>query len=195
MRRITRHSGLIVSHSRTFPLNPWVVLRAAAFAVVLLAMLVLMPGRVDAWQGRVVNVLDGDTVEVMNCNGKTVRIHLYGVEAPHKSQYFGNECAQYFARLVQNKSVHVINVGRDLLGRMRSLVWIDGMSVNEEMVRAGCAWVSNPLGLSPSCEKWLDVQQTARTSRAGIWNALDEPRKKGRTPDLPSGCPVAQNSL
>lgn len=161
----------------------------------LMTILFFMCCSAGAWHGQVVDVLDGDTIEVKNCNGKVVRIHLYGVEAPRKSQYYGEKSAEYFTRLVACRPVDVINVGRDLLGRMRSFVWIDGMSVNEEMVRAGCAWVSNPLGLSPSCEKWLDVQQTARTSRAGIWNALDELWKKGRTPDLPSSCPVARNSL
>jgi endonuclease YncB( thermonuclease family) len=181
---------MVGSLSLVCPLSPWVVLRAVVFTVFLLAMLVLMPGRVDAWQGRVVKVLDGDTVEVMNCNGKTVRIHLYGVEAPRKSQYFGSECAQYFAGLVQNKSVHVINVGRDLLGRMRSLIRIEGMSVNEEMVRAGYAWVSNPVGLSPSCEKWMGVQVAARESRAGLWHGLQQCLARGRVPDLPPSCPI-----
>lgn len=158
------------------------MLRAAVFTVFLLAMLVLMPGSVDAWQGRVVKILDGDTFEVMNCNGYTVRIHLYAVEALRKSQYF--------AGLVQNRSVHVINVGRDLLGRMRSLVWVDGMSVNEEMVRAGYAWVGNPVGLSPSCEKWMGVQVAARESRAGLWHGLQQCLGRGRVPDLPPSCPI-----
>ncbi|WP_028576780.1 thermonuclease family protein [Desulfomicrobium escambiense] len=181
---------MIVILSQAFPLDHWVVLRAVVHTGFLLAMLVLMPGRVDAWQGRVVNVLDGDTVEVMNCNGKIVRIHLYGVEAPRKTQYFGDECTQYFARLVESKSIHVINVGRDLLGRMRSLVWIEGMSVNEEMVRAGYAWVSNPVGLSPSCEKWMGVQVVARENRAGLWQELQQCLARGRVPDLPPSCPI-----
>ncbi|GAB6113032.1 hypothetical protein JCM14713_27900 [Desulfomicrobium salsuginis] len=126
----------------------------------------------------------------MNCNGKIVRIHLYGVEAPRKSQYFGDECTQYFARLVESKSIHVINVGRDLLGRMRSMVWTEGLSVNEEMVRAGYAWVSNPLGLSPSCEKWMGVQVAAMESKAGLWHGVRQCLSRGRVPDLPPSCPL-----
>ena len=83
-----------------------------------------------------------------------------------------------------------INVGRHLLGRMRSLAWIDGMSVNEEMVRAGYAWVSNPVGLSPSCEKWMGVQVAARESRAGLWHGLQQCLARGSVPDLPPSCPV-----
>lgn len=152
-------------------------------------MIVIAGGSVHAWQGHVVRVLDGDTMEIRNCNDKIVRIHLYGVEAPRKSQYFGIHSAQYFAALVHDRSVHVINVGRDLLGRMRSLVWIDGLSVNEEMVRAGYAWVSNPFGLSPSCERWKGVQMAARESRTGLWDGLEVCLEQGIVPDLPKSCP------
>ena len=92
--------------------------------------------------------------------------------------------------MVKNRSVRVINVGRDVLGRMRSFVWVDGMNVNEEMVRAGYAWVSNPVGLSPSCEKWMDMQTAARENKSGLWRALDVCLAEGVTPDLPRSCPI-----
>ena len=159
---------------------------------VLLALLFVIVSASSAWswQGLVVRVLDGDTIEVLNCNDKIVRIHLYGVEAPRKTQYFGHQSARYFTALVHEKPVQVMNVGRDFLGRMRSMVWLDGMSVNEEMVRAGYAWVSNPLGLSPSCERWMGVQVAARESKAGLWNALDNCLARGIVPDLPRSCPI-----
>jgi endonuclease YncB( thermonuclease family) len=83
-----------------------------------------------------------------------------------------------------------VNVGRDFLGRMRSMVWIEEVSVNEEMVRAGYAWVSNPVGLSPSCERWKGVQSTARARKVGLWSALEAYLDRGATPDLPKSCPI-----
>ena len=174
----------------TFPSTSNFFLRTLACTLLLAACLMISASRAHAWQGHVVKVLDGDTIEVRNCNDKIVRIHLYGVEAPRMSQYFGSQSAQYFSSLVGNRLVHVINVGRDMLGRMRSFVWIDGMSVNEEMVRAGYAWVSNPFGLSPSCERWMGVQVAARESKAGLWNALDNCLARGIVPDLPRSCPI-----
>ena len=176
MSHLPRRSGFLV--------------RAVARAVSPVLFVLLLAGTACAWQGRVVKVLDGDTVQIMNCHGKSVRIHLYGVEAPQTSQYFGQQSVRYFAGLVGDRTVEVVNIGRDERGRMRSLVWVDGVSVNEEMVRAGYAWVSNPLGLSPSCERWLGVQVAAREQRTGMWRDIQKCLDLGQVPDLPPSCPV-----
>jgi len=163
---------------------------------VLLAFLILFAGTsVHAWQGKVVRVLDGDTIEVLNYKHQIVRIHLYGVESPTTSQYFGSQAAQYCRQLVAGNVVEVTNICRDFLGRMRSMVWVDDVSVNEEMVRAGFAWVTNPYGLSPSCGKWLGVQQEARMSGLGMWSALDEMLAQGMTPNLPRSCPAVRSNM
>lgn len=163
---------------------------------VLLALLILFAGNsVHAWQGKVVRVLDGDTIEVLNYKNQIVRIHLYGVESPTPTQYYGNQAAQYCRQLVTGNVVEVTNICRDFLGRMRSMVWIDDVSLNEEMVRAGFAWVSNPYGLSPSCGKWLGVQQEARMSGLGMWSALDEMLAQGMTPNLPRSCPAVRSNM
>lgn len=144
----------------------------------------------EAWQGTVVQVIDGDTLEVRNCSDKTVRIHLYGVEAPAMRQFYGAKSAKYATSLLEGQQVHVQNVGRDYLGRMRSLVWIGGRNVNEEMVRAGCAWVSNRYGISPTCHRWLEIQGDARSRKLGIWSGLDDLVAQGVVPKLPPSCPI-----
>lgn len=156
----------------------------------MVAILVLASVSAHAWHGRVVKALDGDTLEIRNCRDQMVRIHLYGVESPREDQYFGPQAARHCAELTLNSDVEVVNVGRDDRGRMRSMVWIGSLSVNEEMVRAGYAWVSNPLGLSPSCEKWMGVQVAARESRAGLWHGVQQNLAQGRVPDLPPSCPI-----
>lgn len=190
MNKTSRNYLSALCLSWVFPFTHAFFLRTMVCMFLLSACLVSIPDDAHAWQGEVVKVLDGDTIEVLNCNDKVVRIHLYGVEAPRMSQYFGSQSAKYFSSLVKGRTVHVINVGRDVLGRMRSFVWVDGTSVNEEMVRAGYAWVSNPLGLSPSCERWKGVQVAARESGSGLWNALDSCLARGIVPDLPRSCPI-----
>jgi endonuclease YncB( thermonuclease family) len=190
MNRKHWHRASAVFASRTFFVTQVFSLRFFLRTLFLLVPLLLVGGAAGAWQGHVVKVLDGDTIEVKNCNDKIVRIHLYGVEAPRISQYYGKQCAKYFSGLVRNRSVRVINVGRDALGRMRSFVWVDGMNVNEEMVKAGYAWVSNPVGLSRSCEKWMDMQTAARENKSGLWRALDVCLADGVRPDLPRSCPI-----
>lgn len=121
------------------------------------------------WEGVGLRVLDGDTLELLNHNNKVVRIHLYGVESPLPAHEHGQAAMEHFASLIVGKTVDVTNVGRDCLGRMRSMVVLDGRSVNEEMVRVGYARVSNVHGLSPSCRQWLEVERTARLEGRGVW--------------------------
>jgi len=161
----------------------------------LAVILVLVSVSAHAWHGQVVRVLDGDTLEIRNCRGQVVRIHLYGVESPREDQYFGRQASLHCAEMTLDSSVEVVNVGRDSRGRMRSMVWIDAVSVNEEMVRAGYAWVTNSLGLSPSCEKWVTVQRSARSRGAGLWSALESCLAQGLIPDLPSSCPALDESM
>jgi micrococcal nuclease len=58
--------------------------------VILLIALCLLPGQVYAasFTGKLVKVLDGDTVEVMH-NGKAERIRLAQIDCPEKNQPFG----------------------------------------------------------------------------------------------------------
>ena len=133
-----------------------------------------------AWEGVAVRVLDGDTLEILNHKNRVVRIHLYGVESPLLTQPFGQEARNHFALLVMGKTLDVTNVGRDSLGRMRSLVAVEGQSINREMVRSGYARVSNAYGLSPSCRQWLEVENLAKLEGQGMWD--------GVAPSYEDGC-------
>jgi endonuclease YncB( thermonuclease family) len=46
---------------------------------------ILFPGLCFAWEGIVTRVIDGDTVTVAH-KGKTVKIMLYGIDTPERSQ-------------------------------------------------------------------------------------------------------------
>jgi len=44
--------------------------------------------------GRIVRVLDGDTVEVLETGNRLTRVRLAGIDAPEKSQPFGQRSRQ-----------------------------------------------------------------------------------------------------
>ncbi|KVJ48977.1 hypothetical protein AWS31_06165 [Enterobacter hormaechei subsp. steigerwaltii] len=44
--------------------------------------------------GRVVRVLDGDTVEILETGNRVTRVRLAGIDAPEKSQPFGQRSRQ-----------------------------------------------------------------------------------------------------
>ncbi len=68
--------------------------------------------------GRVVRVLDGDTIEVMDSR-KAVRIRLINIDAPEKKQDYGRWSTDMMKSLVAGKTVTVTYFQRDRYGRKR----------------------------------------------------------------------------
>ncbi|EAA3041145.1 endonuclease, partial [Shigella sonnei] len=99
--------------------------------------------------GRVVRVLDGDTIEVMDSR-KAVRIRLVNIDAPEKKQDYGRWSTDMMKSLVAGKTVTVTYFQRDRYGRILGQVYApDGMNVNQFMVRAGAAWVYEQYNTDP----------------------------------------------
>lgn len=64
--------------------------------------------------GRIVRVLDGDTVEVLEPGNQLTRIRLAGIDAPEKSQPFGQRSRQELSSMVAQR--HVTVTGSDTDG-------------------------------------------------------------------------------
>ena len=123
---------------------------AAGLAIAVLVLAVPSPG--EDFQGKVVRILDGDTIEVLH-SLRAERIRLHGVDAPEKSQAFGSRARQFTAGLVFGRSVTVREKGRDRYGRtLAEIVLPDGRILNRELVASGFAWhykrYSSDLGLA-----------------------------------------------
>jgi endonuclease YncB( thermonuclease family) len=65
--------------------------------------------------------------------------------------------------------VEVEDVTTDQYGRTVGIVWQEGNNVNEEMVRAGYAWVYRWYCNKPICEYWLTLENEAKTRKIGLW--------------------------
>ena len=44
--------------------------------------------------GKVIKVIDGDTIDVLTDDNETIRIRLYGIDCPERGQPFGNNATQ-----------------------------------------------------------------------------------------------------
>ncbi len=90
--------------------------------------------------GKVVAVLDGDTIEVLH-NGKAERIRLNGIDCPEKKQAFGQKAKQFTSSLTFGKTVMVVPREKDRYKRIVGDVFLpNGVNVSYELVRAGLAW-------------------------------------------------------
>jgi endonuclease YncB( thermonuclease family) len=77
----------------------------------------------DTITGRVVGVSDGDTITVLR-DKEQVKIRLVGIDAPEKSQAFGNIAKQRMADMVFGKEVRVDGRKTDKYGRTVGRVWV-----------------------------------------------------------------------
>ena len=90
--------------------------------------------------GRVVGVIDGDTIEML-INEKIVEVMLSGIDAPEPNQAFGQEAREYLSNLIYGKFVELESEGLDRYGRtIGNLFTTDGVWVNRFLVINGMAW-------------------------------------------------------
>jgi micrococcal nuclease len=142
--------------------------RKVLFISLLLISLVISPCLSWAWSGRVVGIADGNTITVLQ-DKEQVKIRLYGIDTPERHQAFGNKAKQFTAKLVHGKEVEVEPVDVDRYGRTVALVTVFKLSVNEELVNAGFAWVYTHYCTQPICERWKALEQEAREAKRGLW--------------------------
>jgi endonuclease YncB( thermonuclease family) len=122
----------------------------------------------DVSQGLVLAVKDGDTLAVL-MNGQKVNVRLYGIDAPEKTQAFGMAARNYADALVIGKEITVEPLAVDLYGRTVAMVTVDGVILQEAMLRAGFAWVYDAYCKRSECSNWRILQSEALTAKIGLW--------------------------
>ena len=92
------------------------------------------------FSGRVVRVIDGDSIEVLH-GGRAEQLRLSGIDCPEMGQAFGRRAKQFTSQLAFGKEVAVKVVEYDRYDRTLGEVTLpDGKDLNRELVRAGYAW-------------------------------------------------------
>ncbi|MEW1489927.1 thermonuclease family protein [Escherichia coli] len=118
-------------------------------------------------EGKVVRILDGDTLDVLQEGNKISRIRLEGIDAPEKSQPYGQRSRQMLTMLTANKWVNVKSHGSDRYGRILGEIYSPD-NINEKMITTGMAWAYRYHG-KPTNEKYLIQENKARSNKSGLW--------------------------
>jgi micrococcal nuclease len=137
-------------------------------AVGLIVVLLLCPEDCLGWQGKVVHLEDGDS-GIALLKGRRVKFRLYGIDAPELHQDFGRRAKSFSSKLILRKVVELEPLDHDGYGREVVLAFVDGKCVNQELVRAGLAWVYLQYCTISRCNEWLRLQQEAKEKRLGLW--------------------------
>lgn len=132
-------------------------------------------GSSEATIGRVVRVIDGDTVVL--ASGEHVR--YLGIDTPEigrngkSTECFAEEAAERNSALVLDRDVRLLadKKDRDRYGRLLRFVEVDGLNVNVALVEGGYAtriYVSPNDALQGTLR---DSEASAKASARGLWSA------------------------
>jgi len=129
----------------------------------------ILPCLAWAWSGRVVDVVSGEVITVLR-NGKNEEVLLYGIDCPEEGQPFSDQARQFTYKMVFGKVVEVHRMDTDRYGRTVALVSVDKRLLNEELVKAGLAWVYGRYCHEVICESWKHYQLRAKIDKRGFWS-------------------------
>lgn len=126
----------------------------------------------DNFECRVVGVLDGDTLDCLISSGQKVRVRLAQIDAPEKSQDFGQRAKKLLSDLTYNKVVILSIENYDKYGRVIAEIFenADDVSVNYKMVKSGMAWAYERYVKDRA---YITAQQQAKADKVGLWVQLN----------------------
>ncbi|HEB5907977.1 TPA: thermonuclease family protein [Salmonella enterica subsp. enterica serovar Havana] len=139
-----------------------------------LVVVILSPALFAAQlQGKVIRVLDGDTIEVKTLPEKIlvyevpIRVRLINIDAPEKKQPFGRWSTNQLKALLAGQSVTVSYTQTDRYGRVLGrVVTANGTEANRQQVLKGAAWVYDRYNTDNSLPT---LQREAQTQKRGLW--------------------------
>jgi micrococcal nuclease len=137
-----------------------------------------------AWtsvEGKVIKVIDGDTIILSLDNKKRLLVHLLGIEAPTLNQPFGREAQRFLERIIGSKKVEVwVNPSNWIFKRPRpraitGVVYLreaDMQDANLSLIRAGMARhkQSQSYTMSNYTEcRYEKAEEEAHSAKRGLW--------------------------
>ena len=132
--------------------------------------------------GKVVAVTDGDTIKVLDSNNVQYKVRLTGIDAPEKSQPFGNASRNHLASMVAGKNVRIESSKTDRYGRVLGKVWVQPsdcpscgktLDANHAQILSGMAWWYRYYAKDQSPEdrgRYESAENEAKGRRLGLWS-------------------------
>jgi micrococcal nuclease len=127
----------------------------------------------------VTRVIDGDTFIIDDGTSKGERVRLIGIDTPELSRsknkendYYAVEATDFMVDLVENKYVKLVyDVNKkDRYQRTLAYVYLeDGTFVNALLVELGYAVVMTVPPNVKYADLYIELQQTARENKLGMW--------------------------
>ena len=149
-----------------------------ASCIAVIAWLALTPPQTAAveFDGTIVGVADGDTITLLDVSKKQHRIRLDGIDAPERTQPYGQRARQSLAELAHGHPARADCPKVDRYGRAVCRVLVNGVDVGLEQLRRGFAWhyVKYAHEQRPADRaSYARAESDARSAQSGLWSFSD----------------------
>lgn len=165
-------SRISTAPARVWPASPSA--RRARNALFVLVLLLPTLACANTLNGKVVKVVDGDTIWVLDANKQRHKIRLEGIDAPELGQPYGKLARQVLDALLRlDQYTTVITYdGVDRYGRILGTVRVNieyngtkqATNVNATLVEEGMAWAYRKYSA-----QYIRYEDLARGAKAGLW--------------------------
>ena len=120
------------------------------------------------FSGTVRKIFDGDSFLVRPPKGRDVDVRLQDIDAPEKTQPYGNAARTALVKLIGDRDIFVDVIDTDHYGRKVVRVYRepDRLDVAKALVRQGHVWVYRRTVHDRSL---IELEDAARASRRGLW--------------------------
>jgi micrococcal nuclease len=135
---------------------------------VIVFLMTLIAASVSAQEelaGKVITIIDGNTIEVITAANESYKIVFAGIDCPELTQEYGDKAKQFLERTLLNRQVECQLQGKDRWGNYIAVVTTNGEDPRIELLKQGLAWTSerNP---HPDLE---ELRVIARAKGKGLW--------------------------
>jgi micrococcal nuclease len=124
----------------------------------------------DVLEGKVVTVIDGNTIEVVMSDQQHYKFSLLGIDCPEIGQDFGVEAKRFLEKMILNKAVTISEHCKDRLGNSLAVVKIKGSKdPRVALLKEGLAWT-----LEKNPDEELEGHRIqAQQKKVGLWQMVN----------------------
>lgn len=121
-----------------------------------------------------VEAIDGDTVNV-NVDGQPQAVRLLTTDTPNAPQPYAEEAKERVEQLLSEAEeiqlLHDVGVQQDEDGRLLAYVFVDGVSLQEYLLKEGYAVVHDVTAPNNTFEKQFEsIEKQAKQAKLNIWS-------------------------
>ncbi len=140
------------------------------YSLAVLLFIIITPIHANEYQGIVIKVVDGDTLDVKLDDGVIKRVRLRYIDAPEAKQSFGKESTKFLKDNTLGKTIIVDVEKKGRHGRDIGDIFIydDNVAIyiNAKLIKSGNAWVYTKYRKN---DYLMNLENYAKKHRLGLW--------------------------